>query len=63
MPHIVEAGVDIARTPQDVFDVVADPARLPEWQPSFAPADAGKDVPASLRLLQRLEASGQGPRP
>jgi uncharacterized protein YndB with AHSA1/START domain len=45
MPHIVEAGVDIARTPQDVFDFVADPTLLPEWQPSVD--EAGFEPPGA----------------
>lgn len=34
MPKVIEARTDIARTPQEVFDYVSDPARLPEWQPA-----------------------------
>jgi uncharacterized protein YndB with AHSA1/START domain len=34
MSKVIEASTDIARTPQEVFDYVSDPARLPDWQPS-----------------------------
>lgn len=34
MSKVIEASTDIARTPREVFAYVADPARLPAWQPS-----------------------------
>ena len=34
MSKVIEASTDIARTPQEVFDYVSDPTRLPDWQPS-----------------------------
>lgn len=40
MSKVIEASTDIARTPQEVFDYVSDPARLPEWQPSVEAAAA-----------------------
>lgn len=40
MPKAIEASTDIARTPREVFDYVADPLRLPEWQPSVEEATA-----------------------
>src|SRR5512141_2369162 len=40
MPQVIEASTDIARTPREVFDYVADPARLPEWQPAVEEAAA-----------------------
>ena len=38
MPGAIEASIDIARTTQEVFDYVADPATLPDWQPSLESA-------------------------
>lgn len=32
-PVVVEAGVDIRRSPEDVFDYCSDPRREPEWNP------------------------------
>ncbi len=32
MSEAVEASVEIARTPRDVFDYVSDAGRLPQWQ-------------------------------
>jgi uncharacterized protein YndB with AHSA1/START domain len=32
-PVVVEAGVDIRRSPQDVFDFCSDPSHEPEWNP------------------------------
>jgi uncharacterized protein YndB with AHSA1/START domain len=43
MSNVIEASTDIARTPQEVFDYVSDPARLPDWQPSVD--DAAFDPP------------------
>lgn len=40
MPQVIEASTDIARTPREVFDYVADPSRLPEWQPTVEEAAA-----------------------
>ena len=40
MSKLIGAGVDIARTPQEVFDYVSDAARLPDWQPSVERAAA-----------------------
>ena len=37
---VIEYSTEIARTPQEVFDYVADAARLPEWQPSVEEASA-----------------------
>ncbi len=34
MSKVIEASTDIARSPQEVFDYVSDPARLPDWQPT-----------------------------
>ena len=38
MPKVIRASTDIDRAPREVFDYVADPARLPDWQPSVASA-------------------------
>jgi len=40
MQKTINAGIDVARTPQEVFDYVSDAARLPEWQPSVEAAAA-----------------------
>ncbi len=38
MSRSIEASIDIARTPQEVFDYVADASRLPDWQSSVESA-------------------------
>lgn len=38
MSRSIEASIDIARTPQEVFDYVADASRLPAWQSSVESA-------------------------
>ena len=38
MSKVIEANTDIARTPQEAFDFVADPGRMPDWQPSVEAA-------------------------
>ena len=48
MPKVIEASTEIARGPQEVFEYVADPARLPEWQPSVVEAVA--DPPGLLQV-------------
>lgn len=39
MPKTVTASTDIACNPHDVFALVADAARIPEWQPDVREAD------------------------
>ncbi|KMO97571.1 SRPBCC family protein [Streptomyces roseus] len=34
----IRKSIDISRTPEDVFDYVTDPTRLPEWQDSAVSA-------------------------
>lgn len=48
---VIEHSTDIARTPQEVFDFVADAARLPEWQPSVE--EAGAEPPAVREVGMR----------
>ena len=48
MSKIIEASTEIARSPQEVFDYVADATRLPEWQPSVEEAVA--DPPGLLQV-------------
>jgi uncharacterized protein YndB with AHSA1/START domain len=36
-------SVRIRRTPQDVFDYIADPTRLPEWQDAVQRIDVERD--------------------
>jgi uncharacterized protein YndB with AHSA1/START domain len=50
MSKVIEASTDIARTPQEVFDYVSDPARLPEWQPSVEAAAAEPPGVAAVGL-------------
>jgi uncharacterized protein YndB with AHSA1/START domain len=45
--------VDIARPPEEVFSVVTDPARLPEWQPRVAGVEQLEEGP--LRKGSRLK--------
>ena len=40
MSRFIEASTEIARTPQEVFDYVSDPTRLPDWQRSVDAAAA-----------------------
>jgi uncharacterized protein YndB with AHSA1/START domain len=35
---VIENSIDIECDPQEVFDYVSDPARLPEWQPAVETA-------------------------
>lgn len=64
MPKVIEASTDIDRTPREVFDYVADPARLPHWQPSvdraaFEPPGARPSVGAYGYEVRRVPG---GPR-
>lgn len=45
MPKLIEASTDIHRTPQEVFDFLSDPARLPQWQPTVDDAAFETDGP------------------
>lgn len=40
MSKVIEASTAIACTPQEVFEFVSDPVRLPDWQPSVVEAAA-----------------------
>lgn len=47
MPRIVEATVDIALAPEEVFAYVSDPTRLREWQPQVEVAEPERSgIPA-----------------
>jgi uncharacterized protein YndB with AHSA1/START domain len=51
MSKVIEASTDIGRPPQEVFDYVADPARLPDWQPSVDNAAFERPgVPAAVGM-------------
>ena len=39
MSRFIDASTEIARTPQEVFDYVSDPTRLPDWQRSVDAAE------------------------
>ncbi|MEW1953142.1 SRPBCC family protein [Terrabacter sp. NPDC080008] len=59
MSKVIEASTDIARTPQEVFAYVADPARLPTWQPSvdaatFEPPGASAAVGVRGHEVRRV---------
>jgi uncharacterized protein YndB with AHSA1/START domain len=64
MSRIIEASTDIARTPQEVFDYVADPARLPQWQQSvdlaaFEPPGVPAAVGVQGREVRRVRGGGR----
>jgi uncharacterized protein YndB with AHSA1/START domain len=63
MSRIVEAHVDIDRTPEEVFDYVSDARRLPEWQPdveSAQPEPPG--IPAVGMVGRETRRVPGGPR-
>lgn len=47
----ITAGVEIARSPREVFGYIASPAHLPEWQPDVR--RAAFDQPAAVRVGSR----------
>ena len=47
----IDGVVEIARSPRDVFGYIADPARLPEWQPDVV--RAAFDEPAAVGVGAR----------
>lgn len=47
----IDGVVEIARSPREVFGYVADPARLPEWQPDVV--SAAFDEPAAAGVGAR----------
>jgi uncharacterized protein YndB with AHSA1/START domain len=47
----IDGVVEIARSPREVFDYVADPTRLPEWQLDVV--SAAFDEPAAARVGAR----------
>ncbi|MFC7596998.1 SRPBCC family protein [Terrabacter sp. GCM10028922] len=64
MSKVIEASTDIARTPQEVFDYVSDPARLPDWQPSVnMAAFEPPGVPAAVGIqgheVRRIPGGGR----
>lgn len=48
---VIEYRTEVSRTPQEVFDYVTDPARLPEWQPSVE--EAAAEPPAIRKVGMR----------
>ena len=48
MSRFIDASTEIARTPQEVFDYVSDPTRLPDWQRSV---DAAAAEPTAVRAV------------
>ncbi|MFB7788599.1 SRPBCC family protein [Streptomyces vinaceus] len=57
----IRESIEISRTPEDVFDYVTDPTRLPEWQDSAlsarpldgAPVHVGSKVVVTRRMGRR----------
>ena len=47
----INGTVEIARSPHEVFEYIADPVRLPEWQPDVR--TAGFDEPAAVGVGTR----------
>jgi len=59
LSKVIEASIDIRRIPQEVFDYAADPARLPDWQPSvesatFDPPGTPRTVGAQGHEVRRV---------
>ena len=50
-PVVVQAEVDIKRSPQAVFDYCSDPSHEPEWNPMMKRAVKLTDGPARGREL------------
>jgi uncharacterized protein YndB with AHSA1/START domain len=64
MSKAIEASTNIARAPQEVFDYVSDPARLPDWQPSVdMAAFEPPGVPAAVGIqgheVRRVPGGGR----
>jgi uncharacterized protein YndB with AHSA1/START domain len=47
----ITAGTDIARGPHEVWQLLTDPARIPEWQPDVR--EAGFEEPADVHVGSR----------
>ena len=47
----INGTVEIARSPHEVFEYIADPGRIPEWQPDVR--TAGFDTPAAVGVGTR----------
>jgi carbon monoxide dehydrogenase subunit G len=53
----VEEEIEIARPPADVYDVIADLERGPEWQPSLVRVDLARGTEVRRIAGQEREAS------
>lgn len=58
---VVQAEVDIARTPNDVFDYCSDPSNEPEWNPMMKRIVKLTDGPLAVGTRYETEFA-QGPR-
>lgn len=45
---VVEAAVDVRRSPEDVFDYCSDPSREPEWNPMMKRIVKVTDAPIGV---------------
>ncbi|HEX9634523.1 MAG TPA: SRPBCC family protein [Candidatus Limnocylindria bacterium] len=57
----VEASAEIASTPEEVFDFLADPANLPRWQTGIVSAERTSPDPVGIGSTARVvrELAGQ----
>ena len=53
----IEERIEIARPPEDVYALVSDPCRGPEWQPSLVRVDMERGVEVRKIAGQEREAS------
>jgi carbon monoxide dehydrogenase subunit G len=53
----IEEGIEIARPPEDVYALVSDLERGPEWQPSLARVDVARGIEVRRVAGQERKAS------
>ena len=58
----VEQSFDVARAPEDVFDLLTDPARLAEWQTAKTRVEQLTDGPSGLGMRVRETTRQPGGR-
>jgi uncharacterized protein YndB with AHSA1/START domain len=54
-----DVEIDIDRAPEDVFALLTDVPRLPEWQSSAASAEAEGSVGVGMRIRERRRFMGR----
>lgn len=64
MRHQIRTQIDIHATPDEVYDVIADVAAYPEWNPTMVETDGVGDLGEKLRLrMQPSEGRAMTFRP